>query len=142
MARAPFFLFAVFVALAWLVSHGCASPQDVADSTPVMESSSAWLEVPCSIDMATVKGDELVAVVTYSGGCGDHQFDLESAGPMLKSLPPKQPLKLVHRSSGDPCRAMVHDTLQLDVSSYRGSPRGTTMLMLEGWKELIPYTYH
>ena len=139
MAYPPFFLFAVVVALA---SFGCASPQDVADSTTVTETTNAWLDVPCSIDMASVDGDELVAVVAYSGGCGDHLFDLESAGPMLKSLPPKQPLKLVHRSPGDPCRAMVHDTLRFDVSSFRGSPRGTTMLMLEGWKELLPYTYH
>ncbi len=142
MARFPFFSSTTVVAFAWLVTLGCTSPQNLSDSAASPDEAAQWLEVPCSITMASVDGDELVAVVAYGGGCGDHEFELNVAGPMLKSLPPKQPLKLVHRSSGDPCRAMIHDTLRLDVTPFRGSPHGTTVLMLEGWKELIPYTYH
>ena len=82
-----------------------------------------------------------MAVVHYSGGCGEHTLGLEANGPMLKSLPPKQPLRVVHRSSGDPCRAMIVDTLVTPLTSFRGTPRGTTVLLLEGWEETLYYAY-
>jgi hypothetical protein len=79
--------------------------------------------------------------VRYGGGCGEHAFTLEADGPLMKSLPPKQPLRWVHRSPGDPCRALILDTLTSDLTAFRGSPHGTTVLVLSGWEGSLIYTY-
>lgn len=121
------------------VTGGCQSAESTTASAPATEA--AWSEVPLTLTSVAVQGDNLVAVVQYGGGCGEHTLHLESNGPMLKSLPPKQPLRVVHRSSGDPCRAMIVDTLVAPLTSFRGTPRGTTVLMLEGWKENLYYAY-
>ena len=121
------------------VMGGCRSAEPTAPSIPLTEA--AWSEAPLTLTSVAVQGDELVAVVQYVGGCGEHTLHLEANGPMLKSLPPKQPLRVVHRSSGDPCRAMIVDTLVAPLNSFRGTPRGTTVLMLEGWEENLYYAY-
>lgn len=102
--------------------------------TPRLEASFEWVNV-------WLDGDSLRAVVRYGGGCGLHEFVLESSGPMLKSLPPKQPLRLVHRSDGDPCRALIEDSLAWGVREYRGTPRGLTVLLLQDWNEPLNYNY-
>ena len=121
------------------VMGGCRSAETTTAPTPSTEA--AWSEVPLTLTSVAVQGDDLVAVVQYGGGCGEHTLHLEANGPMLKSLPPKQPLRVVHRSFGDPCRAMIVDTLVAPLISFRGTPRGTTVLMLEGWEENLYYTY-
>ena len=121
------------------VMGGCRSAETTTAPTPSTEA--AWSEVPLTLTSVAVQGDDLVAVVQYSGGCGEHTLHLEANGPMLKSLPPKQPLRVVHRSFGDPCRAMIVDTLVAPLTSFRGTPRGTTVLMLEGWEENLYYAY-
>ena len=118
------------------VMGGCRSAEPTAPSTEA-----AWSEVPLTLISVAVQEDDLVAVVQYGGGCGEHTLHLEAKGPMLKSLPPKQPLRVVHRSSGDPCRAMIVDTLVAPLISFRGTPRGTTVLMLEGWEANLYYAY-
>ena len=98
-------------------------------------------EAVVTIDTAYVTGDTLRATVTYSGGCGQHEFSLEKHGFMMKSLPPKQPLRIVHRSYGDPCRALIREELSFDLNSYRGTPDGVTVLILENWNLHINYSY-
>lgn len=130
--------------LAWIsmllgaaVVAGCASTQSTSnDSEPL-----GWTDAPMDVVSAEVEGDSLVTVVRYGGGCGEHRFFLEPAGPLMKSLPPKQPLRWVHRSSGDPCRALILDTVRADLKPFRGSPHGSTVLLLEGWNEDLIYTY-
>ena len=121
------------------VMGGCRSAETPTAPTPPTEA--AWSEVSLTLTSVAVQGDDLVAVVQYGGGCGEHTLHLEANGPMLKSLPPKQPLRVVHRSSGDPCRAMIVDTLVAPLTSFRGTPRGTMVLMLEGWEENLYYAY-
>ena len=94
-----------------------------------------------NIDTSYVVGDTLHASVSYSGGCGNHEISLESNGVLLKSLPPKQPLRIEHRSDGDPCRSMIIENLKFDISDYRGTPHGTTILMLENWNTNLSYSY-
>ena len=92
-------------------------------------------------DTVYVQGDSLFASVIYSGGCSTHSFTLELNGPLLKSLPPKQPLMIVHRSDEDPCRALIIENLKFDISSFRGTPSGTTVLLLENWNQHLSYSY-
>ena len=113
----------------------CSSEKKSIDSQVVFEA------VALDIDTAFIQGDTLFTRVSYSGGCGDHTFAIEPNGPMLKSLPPKQPMRIVHRSDGDPCRAMIIEELKYDISEYRGTPRGTTFILLENWKPTLSYSY-
>ena len=121
-----------------LILVGCSSTQ----STNETDDSEVWAEATFDIMSATIQGDTLMTVLRYGGGCGDHLFELEAAGPLMKSLPPKQPMRWVHRSPGDPCRALILDSVWADLSPFRGSPHGTTVLQLEGHDDNMIYTYH
>ena len=66
------------------VMGGCRSAETTTAPTPPTEA--AWSEVPLTLTSVAVQGDDLVAVVQYGGGCGEHTFHLEANGPMLKSL--------------------------------------------------------
>jgi hypothetical protein len=121
--------------------QGCTNSRDTGES-PDAVNASPWEEVPFSFVSAEIQGDDLMAVVSYGGGCGEHRWELLPHGPLLKSLPPKQPLRLVHRSSGDPCRALVLDTVITSLTPFRGSPHGTTVLLLADWDKDLLYTYH
>lgn len=79
---------------------------------------------------AAVEGDSLVVRVAYSGGCAEHQFELRANGPQLRSLPPKQPIALVHQAHGDACRAHIEERLSFGLHPYRMSPSGITVLLL------------
>jgi len=129
-------LLAVFVAAVATLT-GCSSTQPTGE----VGSEGAWAEAPFEVLAAEVQGDTLVTVVRYGGGCGEHQFELEADGPLMKSLPPKQPLRWVHRSPGDPCRALISDTVRADLSPFRGTPHGTTVLQLDGHDDNLIYTY-
>ena len=67
--------------------------------------------------------------VAYSGGCAEHAFDLVAAGPQVRSLPPKQPLMIVHEAHGDACRARIEETLAFDLRLHRMSPKGLTVIL-------------
>jgi hypothetical protein len=96
---------------------------------------------PFTFTEVAIEGDTLIAQVQYSGGCGNHEFEIEKVGFLMKSLPPKQPIKITHRSDGDPCRALIREELKFNVSDFRGTPDGTTVLLLENWTQHIIYSY-
>jgi hypothetical protein len=77
--------------------------------------------------------------VQYGGGCAEHTFELV-AGPMLKSLPPKQLLDVSHDAHGDNCRALLQTKIQFDLTPYRGSPRGITVIKIGDYE--LTYEYH
>jgi|SaaInl3SG_22_DNA_1037383.scaffolds.fasta_scaffold02158_9 hypothetical protein len=129
-------LLAAFMA-ALAVLAGCSSTQ----STGEIGDKVMWAEASFEVLSAEVEGDTLLTVVRYGGGCGQHRFELEANGPLMKSLPPKQPLRWVHRSPGDPCRALISDTVRAALLPFRGTPHGTTVLHLEGHDANLIYTY-
>ena len=53
--------------------------------------------------------------VSYGGGCGEHEFELDTSGFLMKSLPPKQPLRIIHRSDGDLCRVLIKEELSFNL---------------------------
>ena len=88
---------------------------------------------------AQIKGDSLLLSVQYGGGCAEHTFELV-AGPMLKSLPPKQLLDVSHDAHGDNCRALLQKKIQFDLTPYRGSPSGITVIKIGDYE--LTYEYH
>lgn len=137
-------LFACTMTLVLCMS-ACKSNQELttnAEAAEVLTDKESWGEAPFAVKAAWIEEDLLWTVVQYGGGCAEHAFGLEAVGPLMKSLPPKQPLRWVHRSPGDPCRAMITDTLKADLTQFRGTPHGTTVLLLSGHEDNLLYTYH
>ncbi|MEY5044176.1 MAG: hypothetical protein RJA19_1403 [Bacteroidota bacterium] len=119
------------------VKREMAEGAEVADSSYVAPGE----PTPYELLSAEVVGDSLRVQVAYSGGCGEHFWYVSPAGPLMKSLPPKQPLRLEHRSPGDPCRARFQETFTFDLRPYRGTPRGVTVILLENWNTPLTYAY-
>ena len=110
------------------------------DVSPSMElPGPTWAIASVDVISAEVVGDSLRVVVGYGGGCGDHRFSLMTSGPAMKSLPPKQPVVVVHESTGDPCRALIQNEQMFDLSGYKLSPHGMTIVLLDSL--ILPYSY-
>jgi hypothetical protein len=65
---------------------------------------------------ATIEDDCLVLVVTYGGGCAEHDFELYWDGQQSLSLPGQITLQLGHDSHRDGCEALLSETLSFDLS--------------------------
>jgi hypothetical protein len=107
----------------------------------VVQETTTFTQTPFTFVDVVLKGDTLIAKVQYSGGCGNHQFEIEKNGFLMKSLPPKQPIKITHLSDKDPCRALIIEELKLYIGDFRGTPSGTTVLLLENWNQHLIYSY-
>lgn len=94
-----------------------------------------------SVKEASTGGDILQLVVSYSGGCEDHEFTLFTNGAMMKSMPPQMNLTLSHNNNGDTCRGLLTDTLAFDLSKIRAGKEGTIILRLRNYDSKIVYTY-
>ena len=71
-----------------------------------------------------INRDTLTAVVRYSGGCKQHNFNAYFSGAWLKSLPAQAIIDLEHINlENDPCRSLIKDTLKFDITAlqYPGS---------------------
>jgi hypothetical protein len=97
---------------------------------------------PAEIVTATVEGDRLLLGVRYGGGCARHEFALRFSPVFLESDPVQSVLELAHDAKGDPCRALVGQTLAFDLSplkrTYReayGVEHGTILLRVHGPRE-------
>ncbi len=69
-----------------------------------------------------LKGDKLLVEVRYGGGCGQHSFQLDWDGAVIKTIPPQVVLKLTHNAHGDPCKALRREWLQFDLSVILDNP--------------------
>jgi len=49
-----------------------------------------------TITGVSLEGNILSLDVEYSGGCKDHSFELVGSAMIMKSMPPKRTVKLVH----------------------------------------------
>lgn len=70
---------------------------------------------------ASITGDLLAAVVSYSGGCEEHRFALCWDQAFLESSPVQVRLDLIHTGTADPCEAYPSETLTFDLSPLRSA---------------------
>lgn len=98
---------------------------------------------PISISNVQVNGNTLQLNVSYSGGCEEHQFDLYGNFAVMKSMPPKRAIKLVHNANGDNCRELIEKTLKFDISEFAITQTSGSeiILLLDGYKLPINYKY-
>jgi hypothetical protein len=137
-------IFQVWVCFALFVCWGCQNqngiPMEALDSAvskTIELPEQTWEKVNRNVTAAEVDGDSLRISISYGGGCGKHRFNLVPSGPPMKSLPPKYPLTILHESTGDPCRAMIFKDFAFDLSPFRLSPHGTTVILLDS----LTFTY-
>jgi hypothetical protein len=96
-----------------------------------------------TIQEASINGNVLRVTVSYSGGCGNHQFELVGSPNISKSLPPIRSIELVHQSNGDACKEKMEETLLINISNlaYKQEAGSVIKLNLSGWKEQLIYTF-
>ncbi len=71
------------------------------------------------IDSARISGDTLILVVSYSGGCREHEFKLFGSRSIIKTNPPQAEIYLSHNSNADPCEAWITQQLKFDLSPLK-----------------------
>lgn len=96
---------------------------------------------PFSLLGARIEGDSLLVRLQYGGGFREHRFGLFSVGPATKSLPRQQPLLMLHDSKGDMGKALITEDRSFDLKPFRDPSHHVVMIRLDGWPELLDYTY-
>lgn len=70
---------------------------------------------PFQVEAIRLAHDQLEIDVSYSGGCRGHHFRLVWTGALTRSIPPHASFRLLHDAAGDPCKAIVRETLHFDM---------------------------
>lgn len=98
---------------------------------------------PMTISSVQIEGNFMTIEVTYSGGCGEHSFQMMGSSNIAKSLPPIRSIQLVHNANKDECKKMIIQMIKVDISAlaYKKERGSEIYLTLEGWKEKIKYTF-
>ncbi len=98
---------------------------------------------PVTVLNATINGNILSIEVSYSGGCQDHEFNLTGSIAIMKSLPPKRAIKLMHNSNEETCRELITETLTYDIRKFAATETSGSeiILLLDGYKEPLRYIY-
>ena len=93
--------------------------------------------VDFSIDSAKVTNDSILTIyVKYQGGCDGLHFELFNDGNILKSMPPKTNLVLVHRTDLENCKEEKFCALNFNLSplKYMVPKNNKLILQLANWK--------
>lgn len=85
----------------------------------------------CSVSHAVVAGDKLLMQITYGGGCARHDFQLDWNGVIRESFPPGVTLTLTHNGHNDPCKALLTEELEFDLSVVEGLPQERMIITLQ-----------
>ena len=98
---------------------------------------------PTTITRVSLEGNILTLDVEYSGGCKDHSFEFVGSQMLMKSMPPKRSVKLVHNSNDDTCRELVSETIKFNIKSLAVTETSgnEVVLLLDGVKQPISYIY-
>lgn len=106
-------------------------PQSLSLQGEISEESEPIQTDPFDLIEAVIEGDQLRVLVEYGGGCATHDFRLVESAPMVRSMPPKRLLTLEHNGHDDNCRALIQEERTFDLTPYRGSPQGLTIVLLD-----------
>jgi hypothetical protein len=68
------------------------------------------------LDASIDQQKTLHLIISYSGGCKEHEFNIYTSGHYIKTLPPKMNIWLVNEQNEDACRQLITDTLAFDLS--------------------------
>lgn len=85
---------------------------------------------PINILKTEIQGDCLLIVVSFPGGCVNHEFRLSEV--QSTDIPPTQPTNLIleHEDFDDDCEALITQTLSFDLTKIRKTGLSTTDFVL------------
>ncbi len=96
---------------------------------------------PVNIRDASQMGDFIVLDVSYSGGCEEHEFQLETKGDFTATYPPEVDITLKHNSNGDRCRGVMDKKLWFDLSPLKYDGTNRIILVLTNTDTTLDYNY-
>ena len=79
-----------------------------------------------------IAGHFLIVHVRYGGSRKDHEFPAYWDGSWLKSDSPGMVVNLRHNSDGDPGKALIDDTLQIQIDEPANSSYRKFFVLVEG----------
>lgn len=96
-----------------------------------------------TIKSARIDGNNLILNVSFSGGCINYIPDLIGSEFIMKSLPPKRPIKFILKKEGE-CRELKEKEFVFDISSfaYKTEQGSEIILLLKEWDEPLVYVYY
>lgn len=92
---------------------------------------------PFFITNAFILENDLIVSVEHSGGCKEHNFRLVWDGSVIKTMPPKYNLTIIHDNNGDHCKAIIRDELQFDLTQHINE---TATILLDGYQTPLTFT--
>ena len=126
----------------------CNTTKEVLDIDPINVKMAQVGDVtqdsaPTTITNVSLEGNILSLDIEYSGGCKDHSFEFVGSPMIMKSMPAKRSVKLVHNSNDDTCRELVSETIKFNIKSLAITETSGSeiILLLDGVKEPISYIY-
>ena len=69
-----------------------------------------------SFQMVNVVNNCLHLIVSYGGGCANHDFEMRWNGALMESMPPQAQLILYHNGNQDLCDAIISEHLFFDLN--------------------------
>jgi hypothetical protein len=108
----------------------------------------AWRHDAYEFVEAKLTGDLLEVTIRYGGGCAEHAFALLVSPVFMESDPVQMRGSLAHNGRGDPCRALLQNTLRIDLTPLKeawwaayGAGAGTIRLRVDGWPQDVVYSF-
>lgn len=96
---------------------------------------------PVNVKNAQQIGDFIVLDVSYSGGCEEHEFQLETRGNFTATYPPEVDVTLKHNSNGDRCRGIKDEKLWFDLTPLKYGGTNRVILVLTNTNTTLDYNY-
>jgi hypothetical protein len=98
---------------------------------------------PCNILDVSINKNTMNLVVSYGGGCSTHEFQLAGSSSIMKSLPPKRDIQLLHNGNNDLCKMLITDTISFKIDNLSDNKKAGSeiVLNLKGWDSPISYVY-
>jgi len=139
-------LFSILAVSALLFA--CNNTKEVLDIEPIGVKKAKIGDVMQESAQTTISGvrldgNILSLDVEYSGGCQNHSFEFVGSPAIMKSMPAKRSVKLVHDSNGETCRELLSETIKFDISTLAVTETSGSeiILLLDGVKDPIKYVY-
>ncbi len=86
-------------------------------------------------------GDFVVIDVSYSGGCEEHVFQLESRGDFTSTYPPEVEVTLKHDSNDDRCRGVMDKKLWFDLTPLKYDGTNRILLVFTNTDTTLEFNY-
>ena len=98
---------------------------------------------PFTIHSVRREGNLLFVDVSFTGGCGVHNFKMIGNQAIMKSIPAKRSVMIAHAVHREECKDVVKKTLEIDISALAmaQTPGSEIVLILKGWDKEISYIF-